>query len=213
MAQAEWLAAEDRPEAALDLIGTLPAPHTAALRLELGLRVRLAQWEPAARLIDRLAGRNALSAADRDQFERHVASEGLKALSIDAATAREAWSRLPERLRADRVVALTAARLLVQHSLMGADVMSLAQAWTVYQKWMAAPGVDLLPDPPGLESAIARVLAAQTLPARRWTDLCLAATAQAAGLRLVSFDRDFGRLNLERCLVLQAPSDLGSGPI
>ncbi len=114
MAQAEWLAAEDRPEAALDLLGTLPAPHTAALRLELGLRVRLAQWEPAARLIDRLAERNALSAADRDQFERHVASEALKARSIDAASAREAWSRLPERLRADRVVALTAARMLVQ---------------------------------------------------------------------------------------------------
>jgi hypothetical protein len=104
-------------------------------------------------------------------------------------------------------------RLLVQPSLMGADVMSLAQAWTVYQKWMGAPGVDLLPDPPGLESAIARLLAAQTLPARMWTDLCLAATAQAAGLRLVSFDRHFGRLNLERCLILQAPSDFGSGAI
>jgi hypothetical protein len=104
-------------------------------------------------------------------------------------------------------------RLLVQPSLMGADVMSLSQAWTVYQKWMAAPGVDLLPDPPGLESAIARVLAARTLPVRMWTDLCLAATAQAAGLRLVSFDRDFGRLNLERCLILQEPRDLGSGAI
>jgi predicted nucleic acid-binding protein len=57
------------------------------------------------------------------------------------------------------------------------------------------------------------VLAAQTLPARMWTDLCLAATAQAAGLRLVSFDRHFGRLNLERCLILQAPSDFGSGAI
>jgi len=115
MAQAEWLAAEDRPEAALDLLGTLPAPHTAALRLELGLRVRLAQWDPAARLIDRLAERNALSAADRDQYERHVASEALKARSIDAAGAREAWQQMPERLRADRVVAMTAARMLVLH--------------------------------------------------------------------------------------------------
>jgi HemY protein len=115
MAQAEWLSAEGHPEAALDVLGTLPAPHTAALRLELGLRVRLEQWEAASRLIDRLAERDALSAADRKQHERHVASEGLKACSIDAETARDAWQRMPERLRADRVVALTAARLLVLH--------------------------------------------------------------------------------------------------
>ena len=101
-------------------------------------------------------------------------------------------------------------RLLMQPSLMGADVLSLAQAWAVYQQWMAAPGVDLLPDPPGMESAIARMLAAQTLPSRLWTDLCLAATAQAGGLRLVSFDRDFERFNLERCLILQTPSISGS---
>jgi HemY protein len=115
MAQAEWLAAEGRTDAALELLGTLPAPHTAALRLELGLRVRQAEWEAAARLIDRLTERKALSPADRDQYERHVASEALKARSVDAASAREAWRQLPERLRADRVVALTAARMLALH--------------------------------------------------------------------------------------------------
>lgn len=115
MAQAEWLAAEGRPADALELLGTLPAPHTAALRLELGLRARLAQWDAAARLIDRLAERNALSAADRDQYERHVASEALKVRSVDPESARAAWRDLPERLRGDRVVALTAARMLAQH--------------------------------------------------------------------------------------------------
>jgi HemY protein len=115
MAQAEWLAAEGRTDAALELLGTLPAPHTAALRLELGLRVRQAEWEAAAQLIDRLTERKALSPADRDQYERQVASEALKARSVDAASAREAWRQLPERLRADRVVALTAARMLALH--------------------------------------------------------------------------------------------------
>jgi uncharacterized protein len=100
-------------------------------------------------------------------------------------------------------------RLLVQPSLMGEDVMSLPQAWSAYQKWLAAQGVDLLPDPSGLDPVIARMMAAQALPARMWTDLCLAATAQCAGLRLVSFDRDFERFGLERCLVLKASS---SGP-
>lgn len=115
MAQAEWLCVEGRPEAALELLGTLPAPHTAALRLELRLRLELSQWGPAARLIDRLAERGALSAADRDRHERHVASAALAACSTDAAAVREAWRQTPERLRTDRVVAMAAARMLSRH--------------------------------------------------------------------------------------------------
>ena len=111
MAQAEWLAAEGRPEDALEVLGTLPAPHTAALRLELGLRVRVGQWDAAARLIDRLAERNALSAADRDQYERQVASEALKARAVGQGTVQDAWRQIPERVRSDREVALTAAQL------------------------------------------------------------------------------------------------------
>lgn len=111
MAQAEWLAAEERPEDALEVLGTLPAPHTAALRLELALRVRVGQWDAAARLIDRLAERNALSAADRDQYERQVASEALKARAVGQGTVQEAWRQIPERVRSDRGVALTAAQL------------------------------------------------------------------------------------------------------
>jgi predicted nucleic acid-binding protein len=42
----------------------------------------------------------------------------------------------------------------------------------------------------------------QPLPARLWTDAYLAALARASGLRLVTFDRDFERFGLERCLIL-----------
>jgi HemY protein len=115
MAQAEWLCDEGRPEAALDLLGTLPAPHTAALRLELRLRVQLAQWGPAARLIDRLAERGALSAEARHRHERQVASAALEACSTDAAAAHQAWRQTPERLRTDPAVAMAAARMFVRH--------------------------------------------------------------------------------------------------
>ena len=40
------------------------------------------------------------------------------------------------------------------------------------------------------------------LPARLWSDAWLAATAEAAGLRLVSFDADFKRFALRRSLIL-----------
>jgi len=41
------------------------------------------------------------------------------------------------------------------------------------------------------------------LPPRLWTDAYLAALSMSAGLRLVTFDRDFERFGLERCLILE----------
>lgn len=95
-------------------------------------------------------------------------------------------------------------RLLVQPRLMGSDVMTIHQALDVYRQWLETPQVALLPDPPGFDDALTRLAgsAAMPLPPHLWTDLCFAATAEAAGLRLVTFDRDFERLGLERCLVL-----------
>jgi toxin-antitoxin system PIN domain toxin len=95
-------------------------------------------------------------------------------------------------------------RLLVQPRVMGSDVMTIHQAVDVYRKWLDTPQVALLPEPPGLDDALTRLVgsASTPLPAYLWTDLCLAATAEAAGLRMVTFDRDFERFGLERCLVL-----------
>jgi len=95
-------------------------------------------------------------------------------------------------------------RLLVQPRLMGRDVMTIHQALDVYRQWLETPQVALLPDPPGFDEALTRLAgsASTPLPTHMWTDLCFAATAEAAGLRMVTFDRDFERLGLARCLVL-----------
>jgi toxin-antitoxin system PIN domain toxin len=95
-------------------------------------------------------------------------------------------------------------RLLSQPAVMGPEVLPLDQAFAVYQRWLAVPQVRLLAEPSGVDSQLQAMLAAQTepLPARLWTDLCLAALADAAGLRLVSFDRDFERLGTERLHLL-----------
>jgi len=96
-------------------------------------------------------------------------------------------------------------RVLSQPRAMGPNALSLTQAMTLYRQWLDTPAVGLLADPAGLDDAIEQLLGArgQPLPVRLWTDLGLAATAQSAGLRLVSFDRDFERFGLERCLILQ----------
>ncbi len=96
-------------------------------------------------------------------------------------------------------------RVLSQPRAMGPNALSLTQAMTLYRQWLDTPAVGLLADPAGLDDAIEQLLGArgQPLPVRLWTDLGLAATAQSAGLRLISFDRDFERFGLERCLILQ----------
>ena len=95
-------------------------------------------------------------------------------------------------------------RILSQPRAMGPNVLSLTQAMVMYRQWLDTPAVGLLVDPPGVDDAIEQILGrwAEPQPIRLWTDIGLAATAQSAGLRMVTFDRDFERFGLERCLVL-----------
>jgi toxin-antitoxin system PIN domain toxin len=103
-----------------------------------------------------------------------------------------------------RSTMLALVRLMAQSKVMGADVLSLPAAMAVYQQWLDTPAVGLLPEPLGLESHLQSFLGsdAAPLPSRLWTDACLAATAEAAGLRMVTFDQDFERFNLSRLAVL-----------
>lgn len=103
-----------------------------------------------------------------------------------------------------RATMMSLVRLLSQPRMMGANALSLTQAMAMYRQWLATPEVAFLADPPGLDDAIEQMLGrrGEPQPIRLWTDMCLAATAQAAGLRMVTFDRDFERFGLERCLVL-----------
>ncbi len=96
-------------------------------------------------------------------------------------------------------------RVLSQPRAMGPNALNLTQAMTLYRQWLDTPAVGLLAEPPGLDDAIEQLLGrrGEPQPIRLWTDLGLAATAQSAGLRMVTFDRDFERFGLERCLILQ----------
>lgn len=113
-----------------------------------------------------------------------------------------------------RATMVALVRLLTQPRMMGSDVMTMHQALATYQAWLDTPQVSLLPDPPGFDEAVFRLLggASAPLPSRLWTDLCFAATADAAGLRMVTFDRDFEHFGLARCLVLPTHSDSDTAP-
>lgn len=94
----------------------------------------------------------------------------------------------------NRVTMLGLVRLLTQPKVMGAGALDARAATSVWRRWSALPEITLRPDPPGLDGAMAEVAAAD-LPSRLLTDAYLAAFAMQAGMRLVTFDADFGRFS------------------
>ena len=74
---------------------------------------------------------------------------------------------------------------------MGADVLSQAQAWQVYDGWLGDDRILLMDEPPLMEAPF-RALSQQKRPSPKdWADAYLAAFAATAGVRLVTFDQAF----------------------
>jgi toxin-antitoxin system PIN domain toxin len=91
-----------------------------------------------------------------------------------------------------RVTMLGLTRLLTQPKLMGEGALGLRAAFEAYRRFATLPEVDFCDEPVDCELPLDGLLTAE-LPARLCTDAYLAAFAIAGGLRLVSFDKDFGR--------------------
>ena len=75
---------------------------------------------------------------------------------------------------------------------MGKAFLPRRDAFDVYLRFATLPEVGICTEPAGCESHLRSLLDAAT-PARMWTDAYLAAFAATAGLRLVTFDKDFAR--------------------
>ena len=70
--------------------------------------------------------------------------------------------------------------------------LSLAKAWGLFERFAALPGVRMLAEPQGVDGALGQYIV-NRLPTRLFTDAYFAALARLAGLRLVTFDKDFER--------------------
>lgn len=111
----------------------------------------------------------------------------------DAARAYWMQPSLP-RLWFNRITMLGLVRLLCEPKVMGEARLSPARALDVYEHFEALPEVAFMDEPAGCGLAFAAALRATELRAARLlTDLYLACFAQAAQLRLVTFDHDFER--------------------
>lgn len=108
--EAELMLEERRHQEALDLLQRLPHRHTAALRLELKAQQQARNWEQVLTLTEELRKRNVFDPVQAEQLRRYALAENLKRKALDTRALEEAWDRIPASDRAERRVALAAAR-------------------------------------------------------------------------------------------------------
>jgi len=82
-------------------------------------------------------------------------------------------------------------RLLSNTSVMGEDVCSLTQAWTIYDEIMMDERFDFSAEPERLEHFLREFTSGRTISPKLWQDAYLAAFARSARAHLVTFDQGF----------------------
>jgi uncharacterized protein len=80
-------------------------------------------------------------------------------------------------------------RLLTLAGIMGDSVKTQRQAWEIYDAFVLDGNARLLPEPDSLEPSFRRWAQRDTAAPQEWGDSYLAAFAEQAGLRLVTFDK------------------------
>lgn len=98
-----------------------------------------------------------------------------------------------------RFTQITLLRLLMSGQVMGSDVKSIAEAWSLWDRIWADERVDFLTEPDDLEKEFRwrsrltdQSLTGQALPGQPrkvWVDSYLLAFAAVAGLKFVTFER------------------------
>ncbi len=92
-----------------------------------------------------------------------------------------------------RVTQLALLRHLTNKAIMGAQALTPAAAWTKLQEFQDLPEVQFLAEPAGLDERLHDFCNVGRTSPNFWTDAYLAAFAQCAGARLVSFDQGLSR--------------------
>ena len=119
-------------------------------------------------------------------------------------TAAAYWKELAgTRVWFCRVTMLGLVRLLSQPKVMGEQALSLTQALAAYDRFASLPEIGFHAEPSDCTDQLQRRLSTD-IPARLLTDAYLAAFAESAGLRVVTFDKDFKRFEGLDCLHLGA---------
>jgi toxin-antitoxin system PIN domain toxin len=121
------------------------------------------------------------------------------------AAAKRYWEEeAAGRIAFCRITMLGLLRLSTNKVVMGGSPYSPDEAWQAYQAVAALPEVSFITEPQGIEALLQEHSSAPTFRRSDWTDAYLAAFAQFAGLRLVSFDKGFA--NYKGLALLSLPA-------
>jgi uncharacterized protein len=96
-----------------------------------------------------------------------------------------------QRIEFCRITMLGLLRLSTNKAVMGGTPYTIVQAWQAYQTVIDLPEVVFATEPSGIEATMQKYTAGKQFRQADWTDAYLAAFAQLAGLRMVSFDKGF----------------------
>jgi hypothetical protein len=93
-----------------------------------------------------------------------------------------------ERVLFCRITQLGLLRLLTTQAVMGPDVLTQRQAWSVYDRFIAH-GSQLAQEPPALEESMRLLTRHSQASPKLWADAYLAAFAKESGAQLITFDK------------------------
>ena len=139
------------------------------------------------------------------------------ALSVSSHTHSEAaWKWLRGRtaettLIFSRFTQLGLLRLLTNQAAMGNQTLTLGKAWTVYDRWLNDPRVELHPDPRDLDLEFRKATAPLSAEAasKAVGDCYILAFAKAGDATLITFDNalsDLARKHRCRWLMPERPA-------
>ena len=117
-------------------------------------------------------------------------------------TALESWLHTLRRPTFCRVTQLGFLRLLCNRQVMGTLTFEPSDAWVEYEELLSQDIVHFIEEPPEIEVNLRGFTKGAKAARDFWTDAYLAALAQAAGMRIVTFDAGFGRFKDLDCLIL-----------
>jgi toxin-antitoxin system PIN domain toxin len=80
-------------------------------------------------------------------------------------------------------------RLMTTEAILGSEVLTQRQCWSIYDRWIESGKAILASEPAGLGEALRPRTCADSPSPKAWADAYLAAFAETANLTLVTFDR------------------------
>ncbi|MFZ0630093.1 MAG: TA system VapC family ribonuclease toxin [Acidobacteriaceae bacterium] len=113
-------------------------------------------------------------------WKRHIHSEKARTWFEQAGDERFVFCRTTQ---------IAVLRLLTTERALGRDVQTMAGAWKLWDRVTADERISFVAEPEGIERPFRKVSQLPSASPKVWGDAYLLGFAEAAGLRLVTFDQ------------------------